>query len=237
MAEERKMINERKPLTEVVFILDRSGSMNGLEDDTIGGFNSMLDKQKASNSRVLISTVLFDHLLEVIYDRVPIETIKHMTREDYYTRGRTALLDAIGETVKHIKTIHKYARDEDRPDKTLFIITTDGRENASTRYNYADVKKLVEDQKEAGWEFLFLGANIDAIKTAGRFGIDASRAANYHSDHIGTRKAFDTFGEAMMCFAAAPSGDLMKNFFDDGDWKKDIERDFMSRSKDNGKGA
>ena len=224
MADDIKLLKEGKPLTEVVFILDRSGSMNGLEDDTIGGFNSMLDKQKASDSLVLISTVLFDHLLEVIYDRVPIETIEHMTREDYYTRGRTALLDAIGETVKHIKTIHKYARDEDRPDKTLFIITTDGMENASTRYSYADVKKLVEDQKEAGWEFVFLGANIDAAETAGRFGISANRAMNYHSDHIGTRKAFDAFGGLMCCFAAAPMGEELDESF-----LEEVKRDFMSR--------
>ena len=224
MAEESKMINERKPLTEAVFILDRSGSMSGLEDDTIGGFNSMLDKQKASDSRVLISTVLFDDVLEVIHDRVPIEKIEHMTRADYETRGCTALLDAVGETIKHIKTIHKYARDEDRPDKTLFIITTDGMENASTRYSYADVKKLVEAQKESGWEFVFLGANIDAAETAGRFGISANRAMNYHSDHIGTRKAFDAFGGLMCCFAAAPMGEELDESF-----LEEVKRDFMSR--------
>ena len=232
MAEEIKMLKEGKTnntLTEVVFILDRSGSMTGLEDDTIGGFNSMLDKQKGSDSRVLISTILFDHEIKVVHDRVPIAEIEHMTRKDYETRGTTALLDAVGETVNHIKKIHKYAREEDRPDKTMFIITTDGMENASHRYSYGSVKKLIEGQKELGWEFLFLGANIDAAETAGRFGIDRNRAVNYHSDYTGTRKAFDAFGGLMCCFAAAPMAGA--DAFDES-ILDDLKKDFESRKSE-----
>lgn len=215
-------------ITEVVFILDKSGSMWSLRDDTIGGFNSMLDKQKKSDSKVLVSTILFDDVIKVVHDRVPIEEIKPMTREDYDPEGCTALLDAMGETIKHIKTIHKYAREEDCPAKTLFIITTDGMENASVRYSADDVKKLVESQKEAGWEFLFVGANIDAITTARSFGIDANRAVNYHSDSIGTRKAFETFSDIMCCFAAAPAMDIKL----DEKWLDELKKDFEERKPD-----
>ena len=213
-------------LTEVVFILDKSGSMWDLRDDTIGGFNSMLDKQKATDNKVLVSTILFDDVINVVHDRMPIEEIKPMTREDYSPDGCTALLDAMGETIKHIKTIHKYVRAEDCPSKTLFIITTDGMENSSVRYSADDVKKMVEAQKKTGWEFLFVGANIDAVETAGRFGIDANRAVNYHSDHIGTRKAFDTFGNLMCCFAAALPG-AAKAF--DESMLDDLRKDFIDR--------
>ncbi len=214
-------------LTEVVFILDKSGSMWELRDDTIGGFNSMLEKQKATDNQVLVSTILFDDVLKVVHDRVPIAEVKPMTREDYDPDGCTALLDAMGSTIKHIQKIHKYAREEDRPAKTLFIITTDGMENSSTRFSSADVKKLVEAQKEIGWEFLFVGANIDAIETAGRFGIAANRAVNYHSDHIGTRKAFDAFGGLMYCFAAAPIG--AARAFDES-MLDDLKKDFEERN-------
>ena len=222
--------NVKKNLTEVVFILDRSGSMTGLEDDTIGGFNSILEKQRQTDNQVLISTILFDHEIKVVHDRVPIAEIQNMTRNDYETRGTTALLDAIGSAIKHIKTVHKYIRDEDRPNKTLFVITTDGMENASHKYSYTDIKKMIEERKELGWEFLFLGANIDAIETASRFGIDRSRAANYHSDHVGTHKAFDALGGAVLCFM---SPDMFGNgsLFDNGDWKKDLELDFETRAK------
>ena len=220
---------DNRPLTEVVFILDRSGSMTGLEDDTIGGFNSMLDKQKGKDNRVLISTILFDHEIKVLHDRVPIEEVEHMTNKDYETRGTTALLDAIGTTIKHIKTIHKYAREEDRPAGTIVFITTDGYENASIKYSYADVRKLIEAQKEAGWEFVFLGANIDAIETAAQFGIDRNHAMNYHSDHIGTRKAFDAFGDAVMSFASAPPGCLC--VFDPSMFEE-VKKDFEERKSD-----
>ncbi len=177
----------KKGLTEVVFILDRSGSMSGLEADTIGGFNSLIEKQKKEEGEALISAVLFDDTCEVLYDRIPVEKVEPMNDRQYYVRGCTALLDAIGGAIHHIANVHKYAREEDRPEKTLFIITTDGMENASSRYDYKKVKKMVEhEQKKYGWEFLFLGANIDAIEVAGRFGLKANRAVNYVSDSAGT---------------------------------------------------
>lgn len=177
----------RKGLTEVVFILDRSGSMSGLEADTIGGFNSMIEKQRKEEGEAYISTVLFDDRQDVIYDRVPIEKVEPMTDRQYYVRGCTALLDAIGGAIHHIGNVHKYARREDVPEKTLFVITTDGMENSSRRYTYEKVKRMVERQKERfGWEFLFLGANIDAVDVAGRFGIGPDRAINYECDSVGT---------------------------------------------------
>jgi len=193
----------RKGLTEVVFILDRSGSMAGLEADTIGGFNAMIEKQKKEDGEALISTVLFDDKTDVIHDRVNVKRIEPMTDKQYYVRGCTALLDAVGGAIHHIGNIHKYARDEDRPEKTLFIITTDGMENASSRYNYATVKKMVERQKEKyGWEFLFLGANIDAVEVAGRFGISEKRALNYRSDRVGTQLNYRALGRTVSAFRA-----------------------------------
>ncbi len=177
----------RKGLTEVVFILDRSGSMSGLEADTIGGFNSMIEKQKKEEGEAYISTVLFDDETDVLYDRVPVNKVEPMNDNQYFVRGCTALLDAIGGAIHHIANVHKYAREEDRPEKTLFIITTDGMENSSKIYDYKKVKKMVEKEKEKyGWEFLFLGANMDAISVAGRFGISADRAINYECDSVGT---------------------------------------------------
>ena len=211
-----------KNLTEVVFILDRSGSMSGMEDDTIGGFNSMIEKQKKSEGEALVSTILFDHETEVIHDRVPLTEIKPMTEQDYWTRGSTALLDAIGKSIKHIKNIHKYAREEDCPEKTLFCITTDGMENASIVYSYEEIKKMVEAQKELGWEFLFLGANIDAIETAGHLGISRNRAANFHQDQMGISQSYGAFADAMYCFMSA--GSIADN------WKDDVEKDFNERN-------
>lgn len=188
----------RKGLTEVVFILDRSGSMSGLEADTIGGFNSMISKQKKEDGEAVISTVLFDDQQEVVYDRQPVKMVEPMTDRQYYVRGCTALLDAIGGAIHHIGNVHKYAREEDRPEKTMFIITTDGMENASRFYTYDRVKYMVERQKEKyGWEFLFLGANIDAISVAARFGINADRAINYECDQVGTSLSYQVMSETI----------------------------------------
>ena len=169
-----------KNTTELVFILDRSGSMSGLEKDTVGGFNSMISKQKTEDGEALVSTVLFDNKSVVIHDRLPLDDVPPMTEKEYFTRGCTALLDALGDAIHHIGNIHKYARREDVPEKTLFVITTDGFENASCRYDYDTVRAMIERQKEKyGWDFLFLGANIDAVAEARRFGIDADCAVDY----------------------------------------------------------
>ena len=213
----------RKNWTEIVFILDRSGSMAGLEGDTIGGFNSMIEKQKQESGDALVSTVLFDNETEVIHDRVDIQKIKAMTGHEYYVRGCTALLDAVGGAIHHIGNVHKYARAEDRPEKTLFVITTDGMENASRKYSYDRLKAMIERQKEKyGWEFLFLGANIDAAKEAARFGIGADRAANYHADSEGTNVIYETVSEAITqvrCCAAPLSAD----------WKQRVDEDYKKR--------
>lgn len=214
----------KKNLTEIVFILDRSGSMGGLEKDTIGGYNSLIEKQKKENGEAYISTVLFDDRTEVLHDRVDLHKIRPMTEDEYYVRGCTALLDAMGEAIRHIGNVHKYAREEDRPERTLFIITTDGEENSSKRYSYRKVKEMVERQKEKyGWEFLFLGANIDAIGEAARFGISADRAVDYCCDEIGTSVSFKAVGKAIRSFRAGE--DL------EDDWKQPIVVDYLSRKK------
>ena len=214
----------RKNMTEIVFILDRSGSMSGLEADTIGGFNSMIEKQKKTEGEALISTVLFDSTSEVLYDRVNIRTIRPMTDNDYTVRGCTALLDAIGGAIHHIGIVHKYARPEDVPEHTLFVITTDGMENASRFYTSDRVKQMIERQKQKyGWEFLFLGANLDAVETARHFGIGADRAVNYHSDSAGTRLNYEVLNEAIC--AVRSSAPL------DAGWKKRIDEDYEKRGK------
>ena len=214
----------KKNLTEIVFILDRSGSMAGLEDDTIGGFNAMIEKQKREDGEALVSTVLFDNDCEVIHDRVDIQRIEPMTRNEYYVRGCTALLDAVGGAIHHIGNVHKYAREEDRPEKTLFVITTDGMENASRKYTYDHLKTMIERQKEKyGWEFLFLGANIDAAKEAARFGIGADRAANYHADSIGTAVIYEAVSEAVCNIRACQP---MTN-----NWRRKVDEDYKKRGK------
>lgn len=220
-----------KNFTELVFILDRSGSMAGLESDTIGGFNSMIKKQQTeTEGNALVSTVLFDHESIVLHDRVPLNDVKPLTQKDYEVRGTTALLDAVGDSIKHIRNIHKYAREEDRPQKTLFVITTDGMENASHKFNYRQIKELITKQKELGWEFIFLGANIDAVEVASHIGIDARRAVNYHADSKGIAQSFGAIGNFAAAFAAPPNLDFDK-LFDDDSWRKDIDKDFKERKK------
>ena len=220
----------RKGLTELVFILDRSGSMSGLETDTIGGYNSMMKKQKKEEGEAIVSTVLFDDETEVLCDRVPLSQVSEMTERNYYVRGCTALLDAVGGAIHHIGNVHKYARDEDRPEKTLFIITTDGQENASRRYTYDKVKRMVERQKKKyGWEFLFLGANIDAVAEAGRFGIAPERAVRYQCDEEGTAVNYRVLSETVSRVRRCSSADMSEAL--PTGWKEEIERDYRERGK------
>lgn len=214
----------KKNLTEIAFILDRSGSMSGLEADTIGGFNAMIEKQKKAEGEALISTVLFDNVSQVLHDRVDIRRIAPMTDKDYTARGCTALLDAIGGAIHHIGNVHKYARAEDVPEHTLFVITTDGMENASRTYTSQQVKAMIQRQKEKyGWEFLFLGANIDAVETASHFGIDRSRAVNYHADRQGTQLNYEVLSEAITAVRCnAPLGE---------GWKRRIDDDYQARDR------
>jgi len=222
----------RKGLTEVVFILDRSGSMRGLEADTIGGFNSMIEKQQKEEGEAFISTVLFDDQTEVLYDRVPIGKVEPMNDNQYYVRGCTALLDAIGGAIHHIGNVHKYARDEDRPEKTLFIITTDGMENASKKYDYSKIKKMIERQKKKyHWEFIFLGANIDAVEVAGRFGVDRSRAVRYECDSAGTQLNFNVMSKMVSSVRACASAEAVEDMFDEEDMLSEINEDYKRRHK------
>ena len=224
----------RENLTELVFILDRSGSMAGLESDTIGGFNSMIEKQQKEAGEVFVSTVLFDDQTEVIHDRVSIGKVKKLTEADYYVRGCTALLDAVGGAIRHIANVHKYVREEDRPAKTLFVITTDGLENASRKYSFMDLKKLIQNQQEKyHWEFLFLGANMDAIKVAGSMGIKQDRAANYNCDEVGTALNYQIINEAVSRVRSCNFSDIAMTF-DGGAWKEDIDRDFEKRGEKRG---
>ena len=215
----------KKNLTEIVFILDRSGSMAGLEADTIGGFNAMIEKQRKEPGEAIVSTVLFDNECEVIHDRVPLDRVPALTEREYFVRGCTALLDAVGGAIRHIGNVHKYAREEDRPEKTLFVITTDGMENASRRFTYDRLKAMIKRQKERyGWEFLFLGANMDAAREAARLGIGADRAANYHADSEGTNVIYETVSEAITqvrCCAAPLSAN----------WKQRVDEDYKKRGK------
>ena len=215
----------KKNLTEMVFILDRSGSMAGLEADTIGGFNGMIERQKKAEGEALVSTVLFSNESAVIHDRLDLDRIRPMTRRQYCVGGCTALIDAIGGAIHHIGNVHKYAREDDRPEHTIFVITTDGMENASRRYSSDEVKAMVKRQKEKyGWEFLFLGANIDAVETAARFGIGEDRAVRYHNDARGQQLNYESVSEAVRCVrSCVPLGRA---------WKDKIERDFSSRKAD-----
>ena len=221
-----------KGLTELVFILDRSGSMSGLEADTIGGFNSLIAKQKKEEGTAFISTVLFDDQAEVLYDRISLDRIEPMNDRQYYVRGCTALLDALGGAIHHIGNVHKYAREEDRPEKTIFIITTDGMENSSHRYTYDKVKKMVERQRDRyGWEFLFLGANIDAIEVAGRFGVQANRAVNYECDSEGTQLNYEVLSKAVSRVRTCAAPTAAMAFDECGDWAEEIRADYSKRHR------
>ncbi|MGN0542182.1 MAG: hypothetical protein ACI4JG_01890 [Acutalibacteraceae bacterium] len=209
-------------ITELVFILDRSGSMSGLESDTIGGFNSMIEKQKKQDGECYVSTVLFDNVSEVLHDRVRLSEIKPMTENDYTVRGCTALIDAIGGAIHHIGNVHKYARPEDVPEHTMFIITTDGMENASRRYSSEQVKAMIKRRKEKyGWEFLFIGANIDAVETAARYGIAEDRAVNYRADKKGTHILYESVSQVV--------GNVRANKNIDENWSDEINFDYQSR--------
>ncbi|MBR5546410.1 MAG: VWA domain-containing protein [Clostridia bacterium] len=212
----------KKNLTELVFILDRSGSMSGLESDTIGGFNAMIEKQKKTEGEALVSTVLFSDSSTVLHDRTDIQNVQPITDDDYQVYGCTALLDAIGQAIHHIGNVHKYAREEDRPEKTLFVITTDGMENASRRYTAPEIRAKIERQKQKyGWEFLFLGANIDAVETARRYGISEDRAVTYRSDSVGTRLNYQAVSQAVTSVRCEEELSPC--------WKECIEQDMQHR--------
>ena len=222
----------KKGLTEIVFILDRSGSMAGLEADTIGGYNSMLAKQKKEKGEAIISTVLFDDHTEILHDRKNIQNVERITDEEYYVRGCTALLDAVGGAIHHISRIQKEMPEEERPEKTLFIITTDGLENASRWYSYEKVKRMVEKKKKKNhWEFVFLGANIDAVEVAGRFGVAANRAVRYECDSVGTALNFTIMSKMVSCARASSSAEDMEEAFDNDDMLAPIQADYKNRHR------
>ena len=211
-------------ITELVFILDRSGSMSGLESDTVGGFNTMIEKQKKQNAPCYVSTVLFNNTSEVLYDRVKLGEVQKMTEENFFVGGSTALMDAIGGAIHHIGNIHKYIRPEDVPANTMFVIMTDGMENASRNYSSDRVKQMIERQKKRyGWEFLFIGANIDAVETAARYGIDADRAVNYNADAEGTRVVYESVANAVCNVRANQELGV--------DWSEEIDKDYKRRGR------
>ena len=214
----------KKNLTEIVFILDRSGSMGGLETDTIGGFNAMLERQKKAEGEALLSTLLFSNETEVLHDREDIKRVVPLGVRDYRVGGSTALLDAIGGAIRHIGELHRRASEDERPDHTLFVITTDGQENASRRYGYAELRRLIERQKETyGWEFLFLGANMDAVAAASRFGIDADRAVRFHCDSAGIDLNYEAVGQAILT--------LREKSVLDRNWDERIREDYQKRGR------
>ncbi|MDO4847572.1 MAG: hypothetical protein Q3968_05530 [Clostridiaceae bacterium] len=215
------MTKTNNNITELIFILDRSGSMGGLESDTIGGFNALIEKQRKQDGECFVTTVLFDDCIETLHDRVNLSEIQKLTDKDYTVRGCTALIDAIGETVKHISDVHRYIRKEDVPEHTMFVITTDGLENASHRYSSDEVKKMIEQKKELGWEFLFIGANIDAVETAKHFGIGEDRAVDYRADEMGTRVLYDTVSDAVCAMRSCQP--LTAG------WSKKIKNDYKDR--------
>jgi len=227
-----EVIDMAKGYTEIVYILDRSGSMGGLEADTIGGFNSMMEQHKKTGEKAVVSTVLFDDVCEVIHDRVPIEKIEKMTDKQYYVRGCTALLDAVGGAIHHIGNVHKYAREEDRPEKTIVVITTDGMENASCKYSRDKIEKMVKrQQKKYGWEFIFIGANIDAYAEAQKYGIRKDRAVNYVSDGIGTAKVYAGVSNAVCSVMMADCSAEVDKCLTGSRWDDEINADFQKRGR------
>lgn len=212
-------------MTELVFILDRSGSMSGLESDTIGGFNSMLSKQQTESGECRITTILFDNQYEVLHDRIEIKAVNPITEHEYFVRGQTALLDAIGNTISKIGSVQKNTAEAYRANKVLFVITTDGMENASREYNYDKIKAMIDYQKSKyGWEFLFLGANIDAVDVASRFGVDKSRAQSFHNDSDGIALNYEVLSQTVAMFREAPQGEALSD-----DWSAPIQADFKRR--------
>ncbi len=217
-----KHANEKNDATELVFLLDRSGSMAGLESDTVGGFNAMLARQREQEGECFVTTVLFDHESFVLHDRLPLAEVKPMTAADYTVRGCTALIDAMGDAIRHIADIHRYARPEDVPARTMFVVTTDGMENASRHFTADEVRRLVRRKKEeAGWEFLFIGANIDSVETAACIGIDADRAVNYRADRKGTKAVYGAVAETAVRFRASKAVS--------DDWCEEIRADYEGR--------
>ncbi len=222
----------KKGLTEIVFILDRSGSMAGLEKDTIGGYNSMLERQKKEEGEAIISTVLFDDKAEVLHNRKDLFDVKAITDKDYYVRGCTALLDAVGSAIQHIGNVQKNTPADKRPEKTMFIITTDGMENASREYTYSKVKKMVEEKKKKyHWEFIFLGANIDAVEVAGRFGVSKNRAVRYECDSDGTRLNFEVMSKMVGCARSCSSAVEMQEMMDSDAMLAPIQADYKRRHR------
>ena len=219
--EEKTNKKKSNDLTELVFILDKSGSMQGLEKDTIGGFNSLIERQKAEDGECFVTTVLFNHKSEKIHDRMKLSYVRPLNTNDYVTCGSTALIDTLGDTINHIANIHKYARPEDIPTRTLFVITTDGLENSSHKYSSDEVKDMVEHYKrEKDWEFIFIGANIDAVETAKEYGIEEDFAVDYLADEEGTKKVYDSVCESIT---------MLKEDSLDRSWKKNIESDYKRR--------
>ena len=216
-----------KNYTELVFLLDKSGSMNGLEKDTIGGYNAMLEKQKDVEGYAHVTTVFFNQEVELFHDRLPLSCVTPLSEKDYCVGGLTALLDAIGTTIERIHEIQKAEPQSKRSEKVIFVIVTDGLENASKRFSYSRLQNLIESQKrELNWEFIFLGANMDAIKEAGKFGIQADRSASFVNDSVGIRTNFKTIGKAISAIRTAPSGERL-----DSSWKYEIETDYKNRSR------
>ena len=220
----------KENMTELVFILDRSGSMNGLESDTIGGFNGMLEKQKAENENVSVTTVLFDDRVDIIHDRFPISIVRPLTEKDYYVRGCTALLDAVGESIHKIENVEEHLPEDYKAEKIIFVITTDGHENSSKMYSYTQIRKMIESKKAVGWEFLFLGANIDAVGEAEKIGISRNRAVTYENDSKGVALNYEVIGSAVRKAVSRRRGNINESIFDD-DWSEEISEYYETRSE------